>query len=189
MTTHTTNLDGWEIDVESLPRPMRGESPHSYFTEDIFPSPDGTLAVVLYSIAEIRMGWEVGMVALFMDRDNPQLILNPEHFLCCSTKDSIIWLSSDLFAVKKFYYDSTTNKCNIPFALIDLANKKYSFVPLANSYPYCLLYDQSGVRLVERYRDNRFPSHDEEFHAIDELVWFDLSEIDRFDIQYAIHAT
>jgi len=182
------NLDGWEIDVESLLGPKRGESPVLYFTDAIFPSPDGTRAVVLYTIAEIRLGWDVGMVAVFANHDSPQLLLNPEHFLCCYTDDSVIWLSNQLFAAKKYYFNPTENKINVPFALIDLAKNRFSFIPLANSYPYGLSSEPSGIRLIERNRDDRFPSHDGHFHAIDDLLWYDCEELDKFDTQYAQHA-
>lgn len=181
------NLDGWEIDVETLPGPKRGVSPVSYFTDAIFPSLDGARAVVLYSITEIRLGWEVGMVALFADQDNPRLILNPRHFLCCYTEDAIIWLSNELFAAKKYYYDSAASKIHVPFALIDIARNRYSFLPLSNIYPYGLAFDQSGFRLVERDRDDRLPSDDGPYYAITDLVWYDLNDLDQFDARYAKH--
>ena len=134
------------------------------------------------------MGWDVGMLALFANRNKPTLVLNPERFLCCYTEDSIIWISDDLFAAKKHYYDSTANQINVPFALIDLAHNRYSFIPIANSYPYGLAYDGAEVQLIERNRDERFPSHDGQRHAIGDLLWYDLSELDDFDTRYAKHA-
>jgi len=179
------NLDGWEIDVDSLPGPKRGEWPALYFTDAIFPSPDGRCAAVLYSITEMRMGWDVGALAVFRNRDKPRLLLNSEQFLCCSTNDSIIWLTNDVFAAKKHYYDASVNKLNVPFAIIDLACNRYSYIALANSYPYGLAMDHSGIRLVENARDDRFPTRNGEHHQLEDMVWYPLSELRHFDTRYA----
>ena len=182
------NLNGWEIDLESLLGPERGTPPLLYFTDAVYPSPDDAYAVLLYSITEIRMGWDVGRFALFTDRERPRLIENPEGFLCCHTDDSVIWLSNELFATRKLYYDSSTRKSNIPFTLVDLARNEYSFIPQVNSYPYGLVFDGATVKLVERRRDPRFPSRDGERHKLQDLPWYRLSQLEDFDKHYADYA-
>ncbi len=177
------NLEGWEIDVDSLPGPKRGSTMH--MRDAIYPSPDGKHAVVLHTITEIRMGWDVGIFALFANRANPKPILTPVSFRCCHTEDAVIWLTDNMFAVKKHCYDSVKDKLSVPFALIDLAQGRYSFIRLTNSYSYGLSFDGANFRLIERRRDTRFASHNDEFRGIAALPWYDLTQLEDFDIHYA----
>ncbi len=179
------NLDGWEIDVEALRGADADDGRISYQRDVIFPSPDNSHAVVFYAIYELRMGWDVGRVAAFRAQDKPHLELHPASFACCYTEDAIIWLRNELFAVRKFYQAPVTSRINVPFALIDLSQSRYSFVPLINSYSYGLALHGGQIQVVEHRRDERFRSHDGQQHDMDELTWYDLRELDQFDRHYA----
>jgi hypothetical protein len=179
-------LEGWEIDIERLPGPKRGQSPALYVSDKLVPSPSGSLAALVYSIYEIRMGWEVGLFTLFEDKSNPTCILNPANFLCFSTEDTVTWLSDQLLALKKYAYDNRGNRIELPFAIIDIAGRRFSFIPIVNSLPYSISLEGNGLRLKENYRDERFPSEHNRFNALADLSWHPSQELSKFvDVYYA----
>ncbi len=182
------NLGSWDIDTSSLREQEPNESQISYQSDSIYPSPDDLHAAVLYEIEEIRMGWYVGNFAIFKNRDQPQLLLAPTNFRCCFEDHGVRWLSNELLAAKKFYYDSAAHRINVPFVLIDLARRRYSFLPIINSYPYLLSLQDGNIRLMEMKRDERFPSQDGEEHVLASLPWFDLDDLNQFDRRYEDYA-
>lgn len=58
------NLRGWQIEVETLPGPVRGRAPFWNYRDEIFPSPNGKYGALVYTIVEFAMGWENGQFAL-----------------------------------------------------------------------------------------------------------------------------
>jgi hypothetical protein len=67
-------LDGWPIDldevyIEALPDRAKHTLGHQLFT-----SPDGQWAVLLYAIGEVGMMKQVGRAVLLHDRDRPTIV-------------------------------------------------------------------------------------------------------------------
>lgn len=179
------NLEGWEIDVEALPGPQRGESPVLYFRDSISPSPTGRYAVLLYTIWEHAMGWEIGQFALYTDREHPRLLVNPKKFGCMpSLRGPVLWLTDTLFAVPKYYYDTTSESVNVPFLIIDIPREQYSFIPLVNACPYSIAYDGTSIQLDEQVRDTRFQSRDGQSHNLANMNWFPFSRLEDFNDIY-----
>lgn len=131
------------------------------------------------------MGWDVGLLAVFQDRKDPRLLLNPDRFLCCCPTDAVVWLTPDLFAVKKYYYSRKLNKINVPFALIDLSCDQYSFIAMPNSYSYTLSLHNASVRIVQHTKDDLFGGYDGQEVSFSGIPWFTLGSLDSFDSNYA----
>ena len=114
------------------------------------------------------------------------LLLHAKNFACCYTEDAILWLrNNDLVACRKYYHELETQRINVPFALIDLAQQRYTFLPLVNSYSYGLALHGRQIELVEHRRDERFRSHGGQQYDLDVLTWYDLRDLDQFDRHYA----
>lgn len=174
-------LDGWNIDVEALPGPDRDKI--LYISDAIFPSPDGIRAALIYSIDEVRMGMYMGKLAVYRNRDLPCLEFNPLESSCMHTGESIVWLTNEVFAVRK-YFALAEHSFNVPFVLIDLARQLYAFIPFVDGHSYSLSLTEAGIQIVERSRDGRFPSRDGEIYPSQELRWFSLADFDAVERRY-----
>ncbi len=177
-------IDEWEIDVEKLPGPKRGQFPVLYFSDELFVAPSGNVAALIYTISEVAMGWNIGLFALFENKSNPDCILNPNDFRCFATEDTVIWLSNQLFLVKKYFYDRRENKIEIPFVVVDIIKERFSFLPVKNSIPYSAIVEEKGLRLKENYRDDNFPSENNRLFLFEELSWRPNRELFQFDDFY-----
>ena len=172
------NLDGWEIDVEALRGADADDGRISYQRDVIFPSPDNSHAVVFYAIYELRMGWDVGRVAAFARSGQASSGTPPCEFCLLLHRRCHHLASERTLCRPKILPTPVTSRINVPFALIDLSQSRYSFVPLINSYSYGLAPHGGQIQVVEHRRDERFRSHDGQQHDMDELTWYDLCELD-----------
>lgn len=173
------NLDGWEIDVESLPGPDREKV--LYVSDALFQSPDGSRAALVYSIDELSMGAYHGSLAVFSDRDLPWLEFNPLSFLCFPT--SVTWLSNDLFAVGT-HLVLPENRYNVPFVLVDLSRKLYSFIPFVDGQSYSLVGEEAGIRIVEQQHYVRRTIRVGVLCPWKALKWFSLFDFDDLERRY-----
>ena len=72
------NIDGWEYDFPKLKYwYIRENMP--YVTDTLFESPNGKVACLLYSIAEVRALDYRGFMALFTDKNEPELLLAADY--------------------------------------------------------------------------------------------------------------
>ena len=68
-------IKGWNIDLAAL----YGDLPRQFTREDLFESPDGQYAVVLFGIGEVGVMKEAGRVAVFRNRAAPELVFRPDN--------------------------------------------------------------------------------------------------------------
>ena len=68
-------IKGWNIDLDAL----YGDVPREYAREDLFESPDGHHAVVLFGISEVGVMKEAGRVAVYRNKAAPELVFRPEN--------------------------------------------------------------------------------------------------------------
>lgn len=177
------NIKGWDIDIEALPGPRRREWPP--LSDELYPNPSGGLAALVYSIAEIRMMWYVGLLAVFKNRSDPVCVLNPKDFLCFSGGGkTVTWLADGLLALTKYSYQRSSNSLEVPFCLIDLESQLFSFIPAANSFAYSIHPEGEGFRLRENYPDNRFPSADNRLYTREQLDWYPINKLSDFERLY-----
>jgi len=67
-------MNDWNIDLAAL----YGDGPRGYAHEDLFESPDGRHAVVMYGIDEVGVNKEAGRVAVFRNKAAPELVFRPK---------------------------------------------------------------------------------------------------------------
>ena len=97
----------------------------------------------------------------------------------------MIWLSNDLFAVKKHYSDRRLNKVNVPFAVVDLAASQYSYIAMPNSYSYGLSLVAGKIQLTQHTTDEFFAGYHGREYSLKQLHWYSLDSLEAFDDNYA----
>jgi hypothetical protein len=104
---------GWKLDVVDWPGPDRGR--WGIDQDVILPSPDGQFAGVLYSCAEIRMGWTVGLLALLRaPPEKPTVILRPPNFTCYVGPHGVQWTDDSRYCIVTSYlFNQAANKVRI----------------------------------------------------------------------------
>jgi hypothetical protein len=75
-------LKGWEIDLRALYGRKWRDKEKWHLGEDLWESPDGRLAGLLYRIAEVGVSKEVGRLAVFRNKERPELVVNLPNLEC-----------------------------------------------------------------------------------------------------------
>ena len=180
-------IDGWDIDIAKLEGPHH-EKWNYKFDHFLYQGNGGAdLACLIYDVAEIAMGWDVGLLAVFKKKTNPELILNPKSFLCFYAKDTIQFNNSGSLAFIKKYVASGTNglRVELPFCIIDFETDKFSYINIVNSIPYSVFeLGSKQFRLDENYADKRFDSYNGRVIDIDTLNWFAIEDLEKFNEIY-----
>lgn len=180
-------IDGWNIDITQLQGPHHKNWSYQFDHFLYQSNGDPDIACLIYDVAEIAMGWEVGLLAVFKNKINPELLLNPKNFLCIYTKDTVQFNGSGSLAFIKKYVakDANNLRVELPFCIIDFESMRFSFINLVNSIPYSVLESESRIfRLDENYSDTRFVSFNGRVIDIDVLKWFDIKDLGQFDELY-----
>jgi len=71
-----TMIEGWEIDLKVLYGKTWKDRDKFGLIEDVWESPDGRMAGVLYGIAEFDIYKEAGRLAIFENKEKPELIIH-----------------------------------------------------------------------------------------------------------------
>ena len=128
------NIDGWSYDFSSLRNwDIREKIP--YVTDKIFESPNGEVACLLYSVAEVSALDYRGFLALFENKESPRLLLCANYI---NFYNFAYFSESGRFLLLKAIY--RTGKHFV--LVIDLSEKKYA---IFNSVPYgnCCSFKES----------------------------------------------
>src|ERR1700760_4485907 len=95
---------GWRINTAELPTPERGVYPYHYIHNKLFESIDKKYACLFYTINEYRMGAQAGLIAIFENKGNPNLIVNPiDQWFDCQGNSSITFFDNFIFVRKLAY--------------------------------------------------------------------------------------
>ncbi len=164
-------IHGWNIDFTQLSGPARSNHHAPYLSDELYASPLNNLAALIYSIAEVRMGWEVGRFALFQNKNKPACVLNPDGFLCFATTDTVTWFSENVLALKTYVYPGDSMKLALPFTILDLTQSRFSFIRINNSLPYSIILESDGFKLKQNSDDPAFPSVDGREFEFSTLMW------------------
>jgi hypothetical protein len=115
---------GWNVDIAKWPGPDRARwRIHNHLISE---SPDSRHACILYSIAEIRMGWEVGLLALLKGpREQPTVILRPPNFTCYPC---VQWLDGGHYCiVVPYLFNGMENRIELlAFTFLDVQNETFT---------------------------------------------------------------
>jgi len=159
----------WAIDVARLPGPQRGVP----FVQDLeYPSPDKRHMALAYSVVEIRMGWDVGALALFRgpsDHPRPLITHGAVSVMPYGQKDP--WLGGRFFAMTAYMWDKS-ERVELPFIILDVETESLTYYPIMNSSICDLIGMPDGWQIKERERDRRFASHHGEVIPYLKLQWF-----------------
>jgi hypothetical protein len=139
-------MGGWKLDVAAWPGPDRARW---RIGNDFFsPSPDGRHACMLYSCAEIRFGWTVGLLALQKGPpERPTVILRPPNFTCyVEGRNCVQWLDGGRYCVVVPYlFNGAENRVELlAFTFLDVVDEKYTHYKMTN-----ILYF-IGRRILEK---------------------------------------
>jgi hypothetical protein len=148
---------GWNFDVLLWPGPDRAR----WGVRDDFvsPSPDGQHACVLYSLAEVRFGWTVGLLALLKGPpESPTVILRPANFTCSSA----LWIDEGRYCmVEPFLFNGAENRLELlAFTFLDVVGEKFTHYekPAINSSIGRPIVDQEGHWLIHPATPPRRPN-------------------------------
>jgi hypothetical protein len=172
----------WRCDPSQWPGPdRRREWVHDLVHE----SPSGRLAAVVYSIMEVRMNWYYGMLIILQgDRASPRRYFQARDFDCTGKDDSVRWLGGDRYvSVQTTVYDRKSKRHDIPFCLLDLESRSYTFVPFEN--PCATIEAEAGKWVVREWqRADAFRPRDGEIVTPQRLRWLPWDDIDRRQEHY-----
>jgi len=113
-----TVIEGWKIDIDKLIHPDKKFVNYDFGYRGV-EAKNSNLGLILYDIAEIRMGWEVGRLAIFENKTKPKLIFNSKNLLCFNTSDTIQFNEKENFIFLKVFI-SSDNRVEIPFLILNL---------------------------------------------------------------------
>lgn len=176
-------IEGWKINIDKLIHPDKTFANYN-FDYKIFESKNSNLGLLLYDIAEVRMGWEVGRLAIYQNKRKPQLIFNARNLLCFYTSDTIQFNENESLIFLKIFIRNDSS-VEIPFLVLNLENNMFSIIRVINSLPYRIEQTQSNeFILVEKYKDDRFESYNGKIIDINELDWFSINKIEEINKIY-----
>lgn len=119
---------GWNIRFSDLRTPLIGERPD--VKAILFESSSSEYACLFYSMREFRMGSYGGLIALYEDKLNPKLIVNPAfqwfHFSFAST----LTFEEEILIVRLPAYNKIEALRGYPFVVIDLRKRLFGFIDL-----------------------------------------------------------
>lgn len=168
---------GWNIDVDELPGPDRKKWAYLHDESHIHDKSD--VLCLIYSIAEIRMGWYAGRIVIFVNKDKPVLWLNPVNYVASGYSNHVSFSANGRYIfIKISVFYEKLNRVYLPFLVVDTVDKRWSIIYISNGFHYDIEeIDDNNFKLKENYRDERFISMDDEFIELSELTWFKLEEL------------
>ena len=126
---------GWNYDFASLPHwENRRKDPLIY--DAFFEIPQSDTLCCLYSIAEVSMLNYQGFLAIFRNKENPELVLNVAEGFTFGVNFSAS-ADGNLIFLQPSIYDRDTNRCVRPILILDIQNDRFSYLRTTN---YCPAY-------------------------------------------------
>lgn len=132
------NLDtkGWDINLNQVLTPRRGIHPYIFLTDFFFESENQKYACLVYTIVEWTMMSYGGLIAIFEDKEKPNLIVNPKSEWFSYQGDRTLYFINDFLFIRKNAYNQDELLSGTPFVAIDLKNKKFGFIDFDASSIY-----------------------------------------------------
>jgi hypothetical protein len=159
----------WNIDIELLPGPKR-DLP--YMRDVEYVSPDGAHLALAYTVCEISMGWDVGVLNLFRGPSStPAPLLSGSEVMVMPFGQKNPWLDERFFAITSYMWNKK-DRVELPFLIVDVEKQMLAYYPIMNSYICSLRLHKDGFVIIERERDARFASHGGEIIRKANLQWF-----------------
>jgi hypothetical protein len=173
----------WKYDFSSLPRwDVRDRIPFVYDKFHSLPQCDALCCI--YSIAEVRMCWNQGFLAILKNKEAPKLVLNINEELTFSDNFSASKKGDVIFLLSHFYDKTTTGVGNL-LLIVDIAREKFSYLKINNHNPcYKVVELNDGVFGIEadefqRSGDEQFDAFSKTIIKLDCLDWYSFEDINK----------
>lgn len=178
-----TVIEGWKIDIDKLIHSDKKFIKYDFGFRGV-ETKNSNLGLILYDIAEIRMGWEVGRLAIFENKTKPKLIFNSKNLLCFNTSDTIQFNEKENLIFLKVFI-SSDNRIEIPFLILNLKEELFSIIKITNSLPYGIEEITFNLfKFIEKYKDSRFESYNDKTIDITKLEWQPINHIEEINKIY-----
>jgi len=127
-------LKGWAVDLKAVYAGRWREDRAPCL--DLFESPDGNTACLLYDIAEIGVGKEIGRLAVFRNKADPELLYNFAKLKCWYLYNSAAQFGVDGYIFVHRYktalkFDRAQlfrEKLTVTVCVLDLAAGRYALL-------------------------------------------------------------
>lgn len=137
----------WNCDFSLLPCWDNRESIHDIF-DKFYELPQSDTLCCLYSVTEVSMLNYVGFLAIFRNKEKPELVLNITDFNFCvnfsaSSDGNLIFLQPSIYLPEK---ERTVR----PVLLLDILNNRFSYIKTDNKCPaYQVVQKKADVFVIE----------------------------------------
>lgn len=159
--SNTKNIEVWVDDLKAVYGKFWKDKERFHLSEDLWESPDGSVAALLYGIAEVGISKKVGRLAIFYRQDKPELVYNLPKLQCWYLYDSAVQFGHDgllfihqfkpgrkVMGVEVMVLDASTNRC----AVIAELSRNFQKIRYINGTIYGFT-EMSGHNSVEKIVD------------------------------------
>ena len=91
------NINGWAIDLKAVYGRRWADKIKFHASEDLWESEDGSVAGLLYGIAEVGISKEIGCLAVFRRREKPVMAFNFPWLKCWNSYNSAVQFGKNEF--------------------------------------------------------------------------------------------
>jgi hypothetical protein len=131
------------------------------------------------------VAWSVGLLAVYTNKLSPELVLCPKDFLCAASEDTAFISKNEALIFIKKYVQLNRNRFEVPYCVIDLNEKKFTFIRMANATSYSVEeLAPKKFKLIEKYKNEGYESFNGKIIDLDDREWFGIKELDRFNKVY-----
>ncbi len=116
---------GWNNNFGSL-KYWKNRETMPYIHDRGFVSPDGKYLFAIYSICEVAMGHYKGFLAIFENKEDPELLIDRDHD-CYS--QSPIFISDSTAILYERILHSDSGEILDSYMLLDCKNRRFAFLP------------------------------------------------------------
>src|SRR5690554_1880130 len=127
-------IKDWEVEINNLVGPHKGNFDYSFehYFYELYEPPEKNIACLIYDVSEISLGWEVGLLAVFKNKKDPKLIINPKNFLCFYVNDTVQFSKDGTIIFIKKLVNTKNKNSEIPLCIIDLEASRFTYFSIIN---------------------------------------------------------
>lgn len=171
-------IGGWQYDYTSLKDWDRYES-YPWYLEKMAWHEKSDTACLIYAIGEVRMGTEMGYLAVLHTKSQPQLLLNLTSLLF-PVQEPFYSQDGRYLLLKAQFYHKESDRIYCPILFLDVIEKKFaSLMMRGNNYSY--QFEESSPKQfiirVDAYQKQQ--GYDADINiTLDDLLWHPFSDLE-----------
>ena len=123
----TFESKGWEIDFSDLQYPAKLDL-FKNSSADIIESNDKKYCCLFYLVGEYRMLCYTGLVAIYKNKNAPELIFNSGHWFDYQFSQTVYYCGDYIVLRKNELYFEQTKQTFSPFIVINLEYKEFTII-------------------------------------------------------------